>query len=120
MCEKSPGKVLYRCVRCGACCRWEGNVCVEPEDIAAISSFMGMEEEAFINEYCHLRKNRQGLSLIDGPDGSCIMLDEGSCRINPVKPAQCRNFPNGWNFPGWREICRAVPIESTMPPESWT
>lgn len=111
MCEDIQGKVLYRCVRCGACCRWEGNVCVEPEEIEAIAGFLGMDEDFFIEQYCQLRENRQGLSLKDGPDGACIMLEHNDCKINPVKPVQCRNFPNGWNFPGWRDRCRAVPDE---------
>ncbi len=113
MSENSPVNVLFRCVRCGACCRWEGNVCVEPEEIAAIAEFLGMDEDSFIDQYCQLRENRQGLSLIDGPDGACIMLVDNGCRINPVKPEQCRQFPNGWNFPGWRDKCQAVPVDES-------
>jgi len=26
-----------------------------------------------------------------------------------VKPQQCRDFPNLWNFPGFEETCRAIP-----------
>ena len=38
-------------------------------------------------------------------------LAEGGCRINPVKPRQCRDFPNKCNFPGWRDLCRAREVE---------
>jgi Fe-S-cluster containining protein len=95
-------------MRCGACCRWAGDVCVEDDEIKAISEFLGMSEQEFIDEYCRLRANRQGLSIKDAPDGSCAMLDGNVCRINPVKPRQCDGFPNAWNFPGWRELCKAV------------
>jgi uncharacterized protein len=38
------------------------------------------------------------------------MLDGSACRIHPVKPGQCAGFPNKWNFPGWRDVCEAVPV----------
>lgn len=98
--------IIHSCRCCGACCRWEGNVCLTDEDITAIAAYLGMDEVAFINEYCHLQRNRQGLSLIDAPDGACIMLTEDNlCRINEVKPQQCRDFPHKWNFPGWEQRC---------------
>lgn len=98
--------IVHTCQRCGACCRWEGNVCLTDEDITAIAAFLGMEEYDFINTYCHLRGNRQGLSLTDAPDGACIMLNEdNTCRIQDVKPVQCKGFPTRWNFPGWENRC---------------
>ena len=42
-------------------------------------------------------------------DGACIFLEGvNTCLIQPVKPEQCRGFPNAWNFPGWRDMCEAV------------
>lgn len=101
--------IIYKCTQCGACCRWEGDVCLEENEIDAIAGFLGLSAEEFTERYCRLRKNRQGLSIIDHEDGSCAMLENGLCRINDVKPEQCRQFPNGWNFPGWRDRCKAVP-----------
>lgn len=96
----------HSCQRCGACCRWEGNVCLTDEDITAIAAYLNMDEVTFINELCHLQRNRRGLSLIDAPDGACIMLQpDNTCRIQPVKPRQCRDFPYKWNFPGWELRC---------------
>ena len=49
------------------------------------------------------------------------MLDGNACRIHPVKPAQCAGFPNKWNFPGWRQVCEAVPVAVINPnPEEGT
>lgn len=102
----STERVLgHRCIRCGACCRWEGDVCLTDGDIRAIAAHLGMEEGDFINTYCRLRRNRQGLSLIDAEDGACIMLENNCCRIQCVKPQQCRDFPYKWNFPGWEHRC---------------
>lgn len=105
--EEEPGRVVYECTRCGACCRWAGDVCVEEDEVRAIALFLQMDEQDFINECCRLRANRRGLSIKDAPDGACMMLVEGGCRINSVKPRQCIGFPNQWNFPGWRDVCRA-------------
>ena len=105
--KKAP---KYLCERCTNCCRWPGDVKVSEKEIAAISRHLGLEENVFIQQYTRLRSDRRGLSLIDQPDGACIFLDGQDCRIQPVKPQQCRDFPNAWNFPGWRDICMAIEV----------
>jgi len=69
-----------------------------------------MDEEAFIQTRTRLRPNRSGLALIDQKDGACFFLSNNECSIQSVKPSQCRDFPNEWNFPGWRDICEAIEI----------
>ena len=101
--ENGGKAVRYECTRCGACCRWAGDVCIETDEIHEISRFLNMDEQVFIDTCCRLRANRRGLSIRDAEDGACMMLTKDGCRINPVKPRQCRDFPNKWNFPGWRE-----------------
>lgn len=100
----------YQCDRCTACCKWPGDVRVEDDEIEKIAGFLGMETQVFIEKYTRLRTNRTGLSLIEKENHECIMLDGESCRINPVKPEQCRGFPNKWNFPGWQQVCQAKAI----------
>lgn len=68
-----------------------------------------MDDLAFIAEFTRLRPERDGLALTDQADGSCVFLDGQDCQIQAVKPEQCRGFPNAWNFPGWREVCKAIP-----------
>lgn len=104
--EEEDGKIIYECAQCGACCRWPGDVCVEEEEIAAMAACLKMSEEEFVRDFCGLRKNRQGLTILENEDGSCMMLSGNLCRINEAKPAQCRDFPHQWNFPGWRELCQ--------------
>lgn len=106
-----PG-IKYICQRCNACCKWPGDVRLEEDEISSISRFLKMSEGDFLSRYTRLRTNRQGLSLVEKANHECIMLEDGGCRIHPVKPRQCAGFPNKWNFPGWREICEAVPIET--------
>ena len=104
-----PG-VFYVCQRCTACCKWPGDVRLEEDEILPIAEFLGLAEEEFLERYTRLRTNRQGLSLIEKPNHECIMLDGNACRIHPVKPEQCAGFPNKWNFPGWRQVCEAIPV----------
>ncbi len=102
--------VWYQCQRCTNCCRWPGFVELRDADITAIAQFLRMSEWDFIQRYTRLRPNRQGLALTDTESGACIFLDGKDCAIQPAKPLQCKGFPNTWNFPGWREVCEAIPM----------
>ena len=105
-----PPGVFYQCQRCTACCRWPGDVKVSETEIASIARFLALSEEEFLARFTRLRTDRQGLSLIEKDNHECIMLDGDACIIHPVKPDQCRGFPNTWNFPGWESICHALPL----------
>jgi Fe-S-cluster containining protein len=108
-------KVFYQCQRCTNCCKWPGFVKLTDADISAIADFLGKTEGDFIQEFTRLRPNRDGLALIDKPNGECIFLDGPACAIQPVKPVQCRGFPNTWNFPGWRDVCEAIEVPMDDP-----
>ena len=100
----------FICVRCGNCCRWSGCVKVTDAEVDAIAAFLGIPAEEFLERWTELMPDRQGLTLIEKADGSCVFLEEGEpagCRIDPVKPEQCRRFPERWNFPGWEKECGA-------------
>lgn len=101
--------VHYVCQRCTACCKWPGDVRLEEDELQPIAEHLGIGLQEFIARYTRLRTNRQGLSLTEKDNHECSMLDGKSCRIHEVKPSQCAGFPNKWNFPGWREVCEAVP-----------
>lgn len=100
----------YVCQRCTNCCRWPGQVSLGEWDLVAISGYLGMSEWDFIQQFTRLQSSRMGLALTEKADGACVFLEGNDCRIQAVKPRQCRDFPNGWNFPGWREVCEAIPV----------
>lgn len=108
--------VYYECQRCTACCRWPGQVKVSEQEITAMAQFLAMTVEEFTERFTRLRPDRQGLLLQERDNHECIFLDGKDCRVQPVKPQQCRDFPNNWNFPGWEKLCwatpREVPLES--------
>lgn len=93
-------KKEFHCVGCGACCRWAGIVRVDDAQIAAIAEFLKLTEQQFIEQYTQLAPDRRGLVLVDAPDGACIFLSpDNRCRIHPVKPRQCNDFPKTWDAP---------------------
>lgn len=81
------------------------------EEIAALAKFTGLSEFDFIQKYTRLHTDRRGLSLIEKPNHECIFLEGQDCTVQSVKPQQCKDFPNKWNFPGWRDVCHAIPRE---------
>ena len=109
--------VTYECQRCTACCRWPGSVRVSTEEIDQLAKFLKLPVEDFIQQHTRLAPDRRGLSLREAATGACEILDGNDCRVQAVKPQQCRDFPNGWNFPGWQQDCRAIVriSDETMP-----
>lgn len=101
--------IHYNCVRCTECCRWPGQVKLSDAEISSLAAFLDLSEFDFIQRYTCLRPDRLGLSLQDKPTGECIFLEGRDCSVQAVKPKQCRDFPNGWNFLGFEKICQAVP-----------
>jgi hypothetical protein len=100
--------IFRECQRCAACCRWPGEVRLDDGELARLAAFKGLEEVEFIQRFTRLTKDRRGLSLEEKPNGECVFLDGLDCTVQPVKPQQCRDFPNLWNFPGFEKTCRAL------------
>jgi Fe-S-cluster containining protein len=103
--------VRYECQRCTACCRWPGQVCLEEGEVTRLAGFLRISEHNFIQQHTRLRADRRGLALQERPNGECIFLDGNDCRVQSAKPQQCRDFPNGWSFPGFEKECRAKRVE---------
>ena len=86
-----------------------------PGEAERIAAYLGIPEAEFFSGMTRLSPDRQWLSLNENPDGSCIFLSSAEgmavCRIDPVKPEQCREFPEKWNFPGWEKLCEGAPKE---------
>jgi Fe-S-cluster containining protein len=101
--------IFYECQRCTACCRWPGEVGFVDGEIARLAAFKGMTEHEFIQQFTRLRQDRSGLALQEKPNGECVFLDGNDCSVQSVKPQQCKDFPNLWNFPGFEKQCRAIP-----------
>jgi Fe-S-cluster containining protein len=101
--------IFHECQRCTACCRWPGEVRLDDGEISRMAAFKALSEVEFIQRFTRLTKDRRGLSLQEKFNGECVFLDGHDCSVQPVKPQQCRDFPNLWNFPGFEKTCRAIP-----------
>lgn len=101
------------CARCGACCRQPGDVYLQTDETETIARFLRLTAHAFTATYTRLCANRSGLILAEAPDGACIFLQDNLCRIQAVKPRQCRTYPDTWHIPGEAQFCRArrVPVD---------
>ena len=78
-------------------------------EITRLAAFKQLGVGEFIGQFTRLSADRQGLSLLERPNGECIFLVGDDCSVQPVKPQQCRDFPNLWNFPGFEKTCQAIP-----------
>lgn len=92
---------------------------LKENEIEPIADFLKIDPLDFIQDYCEILPDRGGLGIISRPTHECIFLEgKNRCKINSVKPAQCSGFPNLWKFPGWRDLCEAIPIPSeSLSPE---
>lgn len=90
MTSKSNAEPVFACQMCGDCCRGYGGTYVSATDIQAIAAYIREDPEQFKSRYCRSSGSRYVLAQSD--NGFCIFWD-GLCRIHPVKPRMCRNWP---------------------------
>jgi len=104
-------------LRCGNCCRHEGEVRLTDGEAEAIADELGLDVTSFTDQYTRLRDDRCGLSLKDQPNGACIFLGgtPPSCHIQSAKPSQCRDFPIKWKYADWKVICPAGKNQTSAP-----
>jgi uncharacterized protein len=88
------------CQQCGNCCRAPGYVRLRPGEPEALAVALAMTVPDFHARYTRLTSDRRGLSLTETPDGACVFLqDNHLCRVQAVKPGQCRDYPSQWHTP---------------------
>jgi hypothetical protein len=81
---------LFKCRKCGACCKGYGGTYLTDSDIESISRYIDSDPKKFVDQWCNLSGNRPVLAQRE--DGYCIFWDQ-LCTIHPVKPLMCRKWP---------------------------
>ena len=83
----------FDCHRCGHCCRvGHGRVWIEEAELPHLAAARSMSAEAFTQ--WHVVRVGRRLSLREGPNGSCSLLEGLSdCSVYESRPEQCRSFP---------------------------
>ncbi len=104
----------FECTQCGACCSGEpGYVWVSQKEVAAIAGQMGLEVDVFERKF--VRQVGADKSLLEYPDGDCILLDRVTrkCTVYETRPIQCRTWPfwdsNLRKRKDWQETCEICP-----------
>lgn len=104
----------FECTQCGACCSGEpGYVFVNDEEIQSLADHLGMDVVQFEKKF--VRKVGTMKSLVEYPDGDCILLDPETrrCLVYESRPIQCRTWPF-WDSTlvdkaAWKETCEVCP-----------
>ena len=81
---------LFRCRRCGDCCKGYGGTYITETEIDNICRYLGLGRNKFIKRYCQMSGGRP--LIAQGLNGYCIFWDQ-LCSIHAVKPRMCRNWP---------------------------
>ena len=104
----------FRCLGCGDCCTGApGYVWLRAAEIAALAAALGMEVPEF--EAAFVRTVGQRKSLVELPDGDCVLFDKPThrCKVYDARPAQCRTWPfwesNVRSPEAWEETRQACP-----------
>jgi Fe-S-cluster containining protein len=81
---------IFKCQKCGACCKGYGGTFLTRKDIKTIAEYTGTDPRTFIARYCQLSGDKP--ILAQSPNGYCIFWDK-LCTIHPVKPRMCSEWP---------------------------
>ena len=81
---------IFKCEKCGDCCKGYGGTYVTANDIEAIAGYLKTDPKSFIKDYCYMSGSRPVLA--QKKDGYCIFWDK-ICTIHPVKPKMCKQWP---------------------------
>ncbi len=86
----APPRPVFDCQMCGDCCQGQGGILVTPAEVAAMAAHLGLDREEFRRRY--VVDTAMGPQLT-APGNRCIFVEERRCRVHPVKPRICRQWP---------------------------
>ena len=84
-------EIDFTCKGCGFCCRGQGEVYLNRQELNNIADFLKTSPASFKKKYT--RQINGKTALKDTAEPACIFLTGNKCEIYPVRPQQCRTFP---------------------------
>ena len=85
--------LCFSCTQCGNCCKGEGHVWVDTEEIRAMADALEMNVDDFSRKYVRQVGRRYSLTET-GSEYRCVLLgDDDRCTVYEDRPLQCRTFP---------------------------
>jgi Fe-S-cluster containining protein len=82
---------VFQCRQCGECCHGQGGILPSPQEQELIAQYLKIPLAVLRRDY--LEATPSGLAVKTRPEGGCIFLVGQRCRIHPVKPRICRDWP---------------------------
>jgi uncharacterized protein len=86
----SDNRPVFTCLQCGDCCRGEKGIIVTAAELEAMAGYLSLSPEDFAAR--HLVETPLGPQLATR-SGTCVMQEGSLCRVHPVKPRICRQWP---------------------------
>jgi Fe-S-cluster containining protein len=81
---------IFKCQKCGDCCKGYGGTFLTSKDIRDITRYIKTDPQSFVADYCQMSGGKPILS--QAINGYCIFWDK-QCLIHPVKPRMCKAWP---------------------------
>jgi Fe-S-cluster containining protein len=82
--------LVFQCQQCGDCCAGRGGIFVRPGEVAAMAAFLHLDEADFRARYLEPSSLGTRLGITEGV---CVFMEDHRCRVHPVKPLICRQWP---------------------------
>ena len=112
MSQDSERPSVFICQQCGQCCQGEKGILVTATELKAMATHLGLSPADFATRY--LVETSLGPQLATR-QGTCVMQEETCCRVHPVKPRICREWPFVWallthadEFEAAKEACPGI------------
>ena len=91
MVENLNKSTVFQCQQCGDCCAGRGGIYVKPDEMEAMAALLSLPVAEFRRRFVEASALGPRLTVADGV---CVFLLEGKyCRVHPVKPFICRQWP---------------------------
>lgn len=87
----NPLRPVFQCQQCGECCRGKGGIILTDTEIVILAKYLHIPVEEFRCQY--VEPSALGPTLRTDDAGMCIFNHNGLCRVHPVKPRICREWP---------------------------
>jgi len=81
---------VFDCRQCGDCCQGRGGIFVRPEEVEEMAALLKMSPEEFYARFVEVSSQGPHLTTVNG---FCVFLEDNHCRVHPVKPFICRQWP---------------------------
>ena len=86
-----PYPLVFQCRQCGDCCVGRGGILVKPDEVEAMAALLALSVPEFCRRFVEASALGPRLTVADGV---CVFLMAGGlCRVHPVKPFICRQWP---------------------------